>query len=182
MNQVASADDLPAEAIVVIGPSASGKSTLARALAAQLHRPFIEGDEFHTPDNLRKLKAGIPLTDEDRWPFLDALGRAMAQADKPVIVSCSALKAAHRERLRRFADKLVFVCADVPEDELERRTQQREGHFMSPALLADQIRNFEPPAPPERFMRIDGTAPTADQVQTLVQQLKASSQRWQKDA
>ncbi|NTZ43341.1 AAA family ATPase [Altererythrobacter sp. SALINAS58] len=172
---MASADNLPAEAIVVIGPSASGKSTLARVLAAYLRRPFIEGDEFHTSDNLRKLKAGIPLSDEDRGPFLDNIGHAMAQADWPVIVSCSALKPAHRERLRRFVDEIVFVWPEVPEDELERRTRQREGHFMSPTLLADQIRIFDPPAPPERFIRIDGTAPTADQVQTLVQQLKASS-------
>lgn len=157
--------------IVLIGPSGSGKSTLARALAAHLGWNFVEGDEHHSPGNLQKLSAGVPLSGADRKPFLDSIGRTVAASEEPVIVSCSALQRGHREQLRSFAEDILFVWADVPTDELERRMRGRPAHFMPPSLLADQLDTFEPPAPPECFIRIDGTLPTAWQVAQIEQHL-----------
>lgn len=154
-----------------MGPSGAGKSTLARALAERTGLAFVEGDEHHPPDNLRKMAAGEPLSEADRLPFLDSIGRAISRADRPVVVSCSALRRAHRERLRAYAEAILFVWIDVPEDELERRIRSRSGHFMPPSLLADQLATFEPPAPPERFVRLDGRLPLAAQLEELEQHL-----------
>lgn len=154
-----------------MGPSGSGKSTLARALAARTEFALIEGDDHHSPENLRKLAAGVPLDDADRQPFLDSIGRVVAGSDGPVIVSCSALRRAHRDRLQTFAGEILFVWIDVPEDELKQRIRSRRGHFMPPSLLADQLMNFEQPALPERFVRLDGRLPTAQQLYALERQL-----------
>lgn len=159
-------------AIVIMGPSACGKSTLGGALAAQGGWPTIEGDDHHSPRNKAKMARGEPLTEDDRAPFLDSIGRAIRDAAHPVVVSCSALRRAHRERLRRYLRDILFVWIDVPAGELERRMRHRPGHFMPPSLLDDQLATLEPPAPPERFVRIDGTLPTADQVQALLPYLR----------
>lgn len=154
-----------------MGPSGSGKSTLGHALAADLGCRFLEGDEFHPPENRSKMAAGTPLSEPDRVPFLDAIGRALARSARPVVAACSALSRAHRERLRSFAEDIVFVWVDVPGDELARRLRQRKGHFMPPSLLADQLGAFEPPAPPERFIRIDGALPTQEQLAMIEDRL-----------
>lgn len=161
----------PYRAVVVMGPSGSGKSTLARALAERTGLAFVEGDEHHPPENLRKMAAGLPLSEADRVPFLDSIGRAIAQADRPVLVSCSALRRAHRERLQTYAEPMLFVWIDVPADELERRIRSRSGHFMPPSLLADQLATFEPPAPPEQFVRLDGLLPLTAQLEALERHL-----------
>ena len=154
-----------------MGPSGSGKSTLARALAARTGLAFVEGDEHHPFGNLCKMAAGRPLSNADRVPFLDSIGRAIAKADTPVVVSCSALRRAHRDRLRSYAGPILFVWIDVPEDELERRIRSRRGHFMPPSLLADQLANFEPPASPENFVRLKGNLPTAAQIEVIERRL-----------
>lgn len=159
--------DLP-EAIVVMGPSGSGKSTLARALAARTGSAFIEGDEHHPPGNVRKLSSGVALTDADRWPFLDSIGRAIAESARPAVVSCSALRRAHRDRLRSYAEDIAFVWIDVPAEELARRLSRRRDHFMAPSLLADQLATLEPPSAPERCAKVDGTLPTAMQVEGVL--------------
>lgn len=162
--------------IVVMGPSGSGKSTLAQALAAHLDCRFLEGDDFHPAGNLRKLASGVPLDEADRRPFLDSIGRAIARSQEPVVVSCSALRRAHRERLRSFAEDILFVWVDVPEGELECRTRRRGGHFMAPSLLADQLETFEPPAQTECAVRIDGQLPTTEQVGEIDRHLTRLSQ------
>ncbi|MDR6636282.1 carbohydrate kinase (thermoresistant glucokinase family) [Phyllobacterium sp. 1468] len=89
--------------LVVMGVSGSGKSSVGRAIAAALKLPFVEGDTLHPPANVEKMASGVPLTDEDRWPWLDKIGAELAKAQKGVVVSCSALKQSYRDRLRQEA-------------------------------------------------------------------------------
>ena len=148
-----------AEAIVVIGPSGNGKSTLGRAIAERLGWHFIEGDDHHPPGNIARMARGEPLTDEDRAPFLDSIGRALAASDGAV-AACSALKRSYRDRLVRLAGKpVLFVLPRVPRDELQRRMERRTGHFMPTALLESQLATFEEPAPDENAVIVDGTLP-----------------------
>jgi gluconokinase len=160
-------DTLPAAALVTMGPSRSGKSTLAHALSARLGWGLIEGDDHHPVSNLRKMNAGEPLTEGDRRPFLESIGRTIARATGPVVVACSALRRTHRELLQSYAADILFVWVDVEGDELKRRIERRRDHFMPPSLLADQIGIFDPPTPPEPFIRIDGNLPTAKQVAVI---------------
>ncbi|WP_296722251.1 gluconokinase, GntK/IdnK-type [Erythrobacter sp.] len=164
-------DTLPVSALVIMGPSGSGKSTLARALSARLGWGMIEGDDHHPASNRAKMNAGEPLTEADRRPFLESIGRTIAAATGPVVVACSALRRAHRELLQAFADGILFVWVDVEGDELKRRMERRRDHFMPPSLLADQIGTFDPPTPPEPFIRIDGNLPIAKQVAAIEQHL-----------
>lgn len=142
--------------IVVMGVSGAGKTTLARALAQALDRPFIEGDTLHTPTNLAKMASGIPLTDEDRWPFLDNVAQAICAASAPAVASCSALKRSYRDRLRERVGDLLFVLPDVSRADLERRMAARVGHFMPATLLDSQLATLEPPMADETVIRVDG--------------------------
>lgn len=152
--------------LVVIGPMGCGKSSLAAALADALRLPFIEGDRFHTPAALAKMAAGEPLTDEDRWPFLDAVADALrSHSATGAVASCSALRRVYRDRLRaRAGETLRFVLPELPEADLEARVQRRNDHFMPPALLRSQLDTLEAPTPDERAILVDGALPTADQV------------------
>jgi gluconokinase len=149
--------------IVVIGPSGSGKSTLAAALARSLGRELIEGDEHHPLGNLAKMASGRPLSEVERAPFLDSVGRALA-ASNGAVAACSALRRAHRDRLRSHAPAAWFVWLDVEPAELERRVAHRRDHFMPPSLVASQVAAFEPPGADERALRLDGVLPVAEQV------------------
>ena len=125
---------------VVMGVCGCGKSTVGRALAKAVGGTFIEGDEYHPRENIDKMRSKIPLTDEDRAPWLAALAEVMAarlSRGDNVILACSALKVAYRDVLgggrSRVGDGawISFVHLDVPREELERRLQARSGHFMS---------------------------------------------------
>jgi gluconokinase len=161
----------PYRALIVMGPSGCGKTTLSRALAAQTQSLFVEGDDHHPARNIARLTAGVPLTDEDRMPFLDSIGRTIVESARPTVVSCSALRRAHRDRLRSYTDDILFVWIDVPAEELARRLRQRQDHFMPPSLLADQLATFEPPAPPENYLRIDGSLPVSHQLEVILRHL-----------
>jgi len=154
-------------AIVVMGPSGCGKSTLAKVLAETLGWTFIEGDDHHPPENVRKMKIGEPLTDEDRLPFLKSVGRELA-ARSPAVASCSALTTSHRDILRSFNDGIVFVWPKVSRDELERRMEEREDHFMPPGLLESQLSSLEPPYDEENTLRLDGAMPTSKQIDAVL--------------
>ena len=99
--------------VVVMGVSGSGKSTVGEALARRLGTRFVDADDLHPAANVGKMRSGIPLTDDDRWPWLDAVGQALAEAPAPgVVVACSALRRAYRDRLRAFAPDTVFVALE----------------------------------------------------------------------
>jgi gluconokinase len=164
----ANTDEL--SAIVVMGPSGCGKTTLAKALARALGWRFIEGDEHHPPGNIAKMQAGEPLTEEDRVPFLTSIGRELASAI-PAVASCSALQGSHRDILRSFVENILFVWPRVDEEELARRVENREGHFMAPSLLQSQISSLEPPSAAEISLTIDGSLSLIEQVQAVLQHL-----------
>ena len=153
--------------IVVMGPSGCGKSTLGRALADSLGWSFIEGDDFHSPENKAKMAGGEPLTDADRVPFLDGVGNALASSHHGAVASCSALRRAYRDRLGQLAAPLFFVLPEVPRAELLRRLEQRHDSFMPPSLLDSQLATLEPLADDEAGMCIDGTRPVANEVRRV---------------
>jgi len=140
--------DQPAIPVTIImGVSGCGKSTYAQALAAASGALFVEGDDLHSAPNIARMRAGIALTDEDRWPWLDRIAEAVkaALADGPVVATCSALRLAYRDRLRTgIVAPVRFVLLDVPIDELRRRVAARD-HFMPPGLLDSQLATLEWP-------------------------------------
>lgn len=144
-----------ARPVVVMGVSGTGKSTVGEALAAELGLPFVEGDDLHPEANTRKMAAGIPLTDDDRAPWLDAVA---AELSRPVVVSCSALKRAYRDRLRAAAPHLALVYLHGDPALLAARMTGRPGHFMPPELLQSQLATLEPPGPDEEPIDVDVTA------------------------
>lgn len=138
-----------ARAVIVMGVSGCGKSSVGAALARRLGLPFIEGDVLHPESNVAKMAAGTPLTDEDRWPWLTVIGERMADAlarGEGIVVSCSALKKIYREHLRAATgDRLAFVYLEGSRDLLGRRMGARTGHFMPLALLDSQLATLEVP-------------------------------------
>ncbi len=138
--------------LVVVGVSGTGKSTIGRGLAETLGVPFVEGDDLHPEANVAKMAAGIPLTDADRAPWLD---RIAAELDRPVVVTCSALKRAYRDRLRVAAPDLVLVYLHGTPELLASRMTQRAGHFMPSSLLDSQLATLEEPAADEDAIPVD---------------------------
>ena len=145
-------------AVVVMGVSGSGKTTLGRALAEALDAPFCEGDDLHPPGNVAKMAAGEPLTDADRWPWLDVVGAWLGAGEGWRVATCSALRRAYRERLLAAAPGTRFLWLDVPQAELSHRLAHRTGHYMPASLLGSQLATLEPPMPDEPALRIDGAA------------------------
>lgn len=159
-------------AIVVMGVSGCGKSSVGAALAASLGLTFIDGDSLHGPDNIARMSAGIPLTDEDRWPWLQRVGAALAdRASHPagVVIACSALKRAYRDLIRKTVGApMRFAFLDGEESLLIARQAARTGHFMPPSLILSQLTTLERPAPDETDVtRVD----IAEPVETLVTRL-----------
>jgi len=146
-------------AVVVMGVSGCGKTSAAEGLAASLGAAFIEGDSLHPAVNVDKMSHGIALTDEDRWPWLDTVGRAMADVlagNGSVVVSCSALKKAYRDRLRSSAGgKLAFVFLKGSRELLMSRMAAREGHFMPVSLLDSQLATLEDPSGEAGVVTVD---------------------------
>ncbi|MEN0130552.1 MAG: gluconokinase [Brevundimonas sp.] len=137
------------EHVVVMGVSGTGKSTVGRLLAERLGAAFVEGDDLHPAANVERMRAGIPLTDADRAPWLELVRDAMSTAGGDTVVACSALRRAYRDVLRGARGRVRFVHLVVPPAELEQRLSERAGHFMPTALLASQLATLEPLAPDE---------------------------------
>jgi gluconokinase len=138
--------------VVVMGVSGSGKTTLGQGLAERLGWRFQEGDELHPRANVEKMSRGEPLTDEDRWPWLDAIGEWLderARADENAVLTCSALRRVYRDRLRSGRPGLRFCHVDVAEEVLRERLEERRGHYMPASLLPSQLATLEPLADDE---------------------------------
>ena len=144
------------ERIVVMGVSGAGKTALAGALASALGWRFVEGDALHPPSNVAKMSAAVPLTDEDRVPFLEAVASAL-ETGEGVVASCSALKRSYRDLIRARAGAVWFVLPVVDRSQLDERMRLRSGHFMPPALLASQLATLEQPGEGEDAIVIDGS-------------------------
>ncbi|HUA79212.1 MAG TPA: gluconokinase [Dyella sp.] len=134
--------------IVIMGVAGCGKSTIADAISKRISACFIEGDEFHPPENVRKMSTGIPLTDADRQGWLQGLALEItdrARASERVIVACSALKRSYRDTLRQASPDLGFVFLELTPEQAMDRVSQRSNHFMPASLVESQFRDLEPP-------------------------------------
>ncbi|MBU9698633.1 gluconokinase [Rhodobacteraceae bacterium HSP-20] len=135
--------------IVIMGVSGCGKTSVGQALAARLGAAFVDADDLHPPANVEKMRAGVPLTDADRAPWLDRVA-ARLQADAPVVVACSALRRAYRDRLRAGAGgPVTFIHLSGDRTLIAARMAARKGHYMPPALLDSQFATLEPPTAEE---------------------------------
>jgi gluconokinase len=142
----------PRLALVVMGVSGSGKTTVGEAIAARLGLPFIDGDSLHSAANVAKMHAGVALDDDDRAPWLDAVGAVLGDVERHpdgVVVACSALKHAYRDRLRAASGGCRFLYLALPPAIAERRVAGRPAHFMPASLVSNQFATLEPPASDE---------------------------------
>jgi gluconokinase len=149
--------------LVIMGVAGCGKSTVAALLAGQLGWDFQEGDGLHSAENVEKMASGQPLTDDDRWPWLDAVASWIREHDYagiPGIVTCSALKRTYRDRLR--GPHVVFVYLAGARDEIRNRLSARINHYMPPALLESQLDCMEPPTADENVVTIGVAAQPAE--------------------
>jgi gluconokinase len=145
-----------ASPIVVMGVSGSGKSTVGAALAQRLRVPFADADDFHPPANIAKMTAGEPLNDDDRYPWLEAIGMWLAEhCEGGGAMSCSALKRRYRDQLRRHCPNVEFLHLSGTPDVIGRRQASRPGHFMPASLLQSQFATLEPLETDERGIVID---------------------------
>ena len=150
---------MPTVTLVVMGVSGSGKTTVAVRLAKRLTWVFAEGDDFHPPANVEKMRSGHPLTDEDRWPWLQALADWIGtreSADDNAVLTCSALKRSYREVLERGHPSVQFVHLTVSPDTLRQRLEHRHGHYMPASLLESQLAALEPLQPDEPGITLPG--------------------------
>ena len=134
--------------VIVMGVTGVGKTTVGEILAAKTGWRLYDADAYHSPANVEKMRAGIPLTDEDRWPWLDRLNALLREAEsrgKSAILACSALKQRYRERLQQGlrSPRWVFLKGDI--ELIRSRLRERKGHYMNPALLQSQFDALEPP-------------------------------------
>lgn len=152
---------------IVMGVSGCGKTTIGTALARALGVPFVEGDDFHPRASVERMAAGIPLTDDDRAPWLRALAnrmRAARDAGAGLVMSCSALKRSYRDVLRTGDPDVRFIFLDAPRAVIAERLASRAGHYMPASLLDSQLATLEPPELDEGAWRCDVTG-SADDIQ-----------------
>jgi len=176
----------PARIIIVMGVSSSGKSTVGAALGRALHAPFLDGDQYHPQANVEKMRAGTPLTDEDRWPWLEALTAALKQAaeKKDVAVgACSALKRSYRDFMTEKAgEPVLFVYLDGSREVIGERMAKRSHEYMPTSLLDSQFATLEVPDPDtENTLHV----PVTDSIDKIVRTIAAALgdvktfKRWQ---
>lgn len=162
--------------IVVMGVAGCGKSSVGQGLARSLEKPFLDADDYHPASNVQKMSQGTPLTDEDRWPWLDSLGRALASCASESgvsIAACSALRRAYRQRLVAAArQEITFVYLEGSRELIGTRMAARKDHFMPTALLDSQFATLEPPGVDENALVVNVEHSVAELVQTIIKQLK----------
>ena len=167
--------------IVLMGPSGCGKTTIASIMHREIGCPFIEGDDFHSQHNISKMASGIPLTDDDREPWLEHIHAAVTEARSmhkyaPIIVTCFALKRRYREILSRPPNNdILFVFLDAPHEVLETRVSQRKGHFFPTNIIPSQLEILEVPRKnEENCLSIDATLNPEEIVSRILAHLKSA--------
>jgi gluconokinase len=162
-------------ALVVMGVSGSGKSTIADKLAERLGWTFEDGDRFHPASNVAKMSAGLPLTDQDRWPWLKAIADEidrLCKAGERAVIACSALKRAYRDILVHGRKDVRIVFLRGTPALIAERLARRKGHFMPPGLLDSQFKTLEPPENSEHPVTVSIDASVETIVEDIVRQLK----------
>lgn len=177
---------IPARIIIAMGVSSSGKSTVGQSIARRLHVPFLDGDGYHPDANVEKMRAGIPLTDEDRWPWLERLATALHEAaDKKdaSVGACSALRRSYRDFLvERAGEPILFVYLDGSKDVIAARMAKRQHEYMPTSLLDSQFATLEVPDPATENVLV---VPVTDSVEKITQTVTKSLdhlktfKRWQ---
>lgn len=155
------AQDIPHH-VVVMGVSGSGKTTTGELLGELLDLPYADGDDLHPRSNIDKMEAGQPLNDEDRWPWLELIGRWLSEHPDGGIIGCSALKRSYRDLIREFAPEVRFIHVHGSREVLWERMSHREGHFMPPELLDSQFATLEKLGPEEPGAVFDVSLPPAE--------------------
>ena len=156
--------------IVIMGVSGSGKTTVGRALAERLACTCLDADDFHSEDNIEKMNSGIPLTDKDRWSWLEQLcSQIMEHHDRnrPLVLACSALKKRYRDILREAGEQVAFVYLEGSFELISHRMKTRKNHYMKEEMLKSQFEALEPLSVDERMVTLDAAA----DVETLVDQI-----------
>lgn len=157
--------------VVVMGVSGCGKSSVGQALAKALQLPFLEGDDFHPPENVARMAAGTPLTDADREGWLRTLADRIGEADRQgqgLVLSCSALKRSYRDLLRQGTAHLRFVYLHGDAEVLRQRMAARTRHYMPASLLDSQLATLEPPAPDENSLAFDVIQPMEEVISAVI--------------
>ncbi|MEZ2388998.1 gluconokinase [bacterium RCC_150] len=158
--------------LVIMGVSGSGKSTVAGVLAGRLGWDLAEGDDFHPEANVAKMHAGHPLSDEDRWPWLDTIAawiRERTEAGRPGIITCSALKKRYRDILR--GENVVFVFLQGSKEKISDRLASRHGHYMPASLLESQFEALEEPTQDENYISLCVSASPAEEANEIIERL-----------
>lgn len=175
----------PSRIIIVMGVSSSGKSTVGKAVGRRLHAPFLDGDDYHPEANKKKMADGIPLTDDDRWPWLETFAKALHEAAdrKGVAVgACSALKKSYRQFLTKNAgEPILFVYLSGTKDVIAERMNKRKHEYMPTSLLDSQFATLEEPDDTENALTLDVTEPVetlATKVAKVMDNVK-TFKRWQ---
>jgi gluconokinase len=157
--------------ILLMGVSGAGKTTVGQLLASRLGCEFADADDYHSPANIAKMRAGIPLTDTDREPWLETLQALIGDwiaAGKTAVLACSALKQSYRDRLR-VTPEVRIVYLRVSQAELRRRLRLRQGHFMTEAMLDSQLATLEQP---DDAIQVDGECPPQEIITSILQRLR----------
>ena len=164
-------------ALIVMGVSGSGKSTIADKLAERLRWSYEDGDKFHPASNVAKMSAGHPLTDEDRWPWLQAIADEIdrvCRAGQRAVIACSALKRAYRDILVHGRSDVRIIYLKGTQELIARRLATRKNHFMPPGLLDSQFRTLEPPDTRENPVTVSIDAPVDAIVDDIIRGLRLS--------
>ncbi|MCB8747080.1 gluconokinase [Rhodoferax sp. U2-2l] len=159
--------------IVIMGVAGCGKSSLGQAVAQALQLPLVEGDDFHSPESRQKMSQGIALTDDDRAGWLDRLSDQLRLHPGGMVLTCSALKKAYRDRLRQAAPGLRFGFLQISRDEAQARVGSRDAHFFSTTLVDSQFATLQDPRGEAGVLTLDATQP--------LQQLQAEVAAWMMD-
>src|SRR5438034_8712458 len=160
--------------VIIFGVSGAGKTTLGKLLAQKTGWRFYEADDFHSPANTDKMRRGVPLTDEDRQPWLGRLRELIERclaAGENAVLACSALKKAYRDRLR-VSEEVKFVFLRGNRERISEQLQHRRGHFMNPALLESQFEDLEEPRSSEQVLTVDLGGSPRDLVQLIKKKLR----------
>lgn len=164
--------------IVVMGVSGSGKTTLGRSLADRTGWPFLDADDLHSAEAITRMAAGIPLTDADRWPWLDRVAAWIAarrEVGEPGVVACSALKRSYRDRLRKADPGLRLVYIRAEREQIAERLNRRTAHFFPPILAWAQFDDLEEPGPDEDVVTIPMGQTPGDELNATIAALAQGS-------